>query len=96
MASDSDKGRDEIEADLLNGSIDLVTFTSSSTVTNFLEMFRTHAPTVLLADVKVAVIGPTTQKTAMEYGIQVDMIAKETSVESLVEAIIEAYHTFSL
>ena len=29
------ENRDEIETDLLNGSIDLVTFTSSSTVTNF-------------------------------------------------------------
>ena len=88
VASSSDKGQDEIEADLLNGRIDLVTFTSSSTVTNFLEMFRTHAPAVLLADVKVAVIGPTTQKTAIKYGIQVDVMAKEASVESLVEAIL--------
>ena len=90
VASDSDKGRDEIEADLLNGKIDLVTFTSSSTVTNFLEMFPAHMPEALLTDVKVAVIGPTTQKTAMAYGIQVDVIAKEASVESLVEAIVEA------
>ena len=82
------KDHETIEADLLKGKIDLVTFTSSSTVTNFLEMFPAHAPTVLLTDVKVAVIGPTTQKTAMEYGIQVDMIAKEASVESLVEAIL--------
>ena len=95
VASDGDKGvfdrgflRDEIETALLNGSIDLVTFTSSSTVTNFLEMFPAHAPAVLLADVKVAVIGPTTQKTAMEYGIQVDVMAKAASVESLVEAIL--------
>lgn len=87
------KDPNTIEADLLKGKIDLVTFTSSSTVTNFLEMFPAHAPTVLLADVKVAVIGPTTQKTAIEYGIQVDVMAKEASVESLVEAIIEAYQS---
>jgi uroporphyrinogen III methyltransferase/synthase len=84
------ENRDEIEADLLDGRIDLVTFTSSSTVTNFLEMFPTHEPAVLLADVKVAVIGPTTQKTAVEYGVKVDVVAKEASVESLVEAILEA------
>ena len=85
------ENRNEIEADLLNGSIDFVTFTSSSTVTNFLEMFPAHAPTVLLANVKVAVIGPTTQKTAMEYGIQIDVTAKEASVESLIEAIVGEY-----
>ena len=85
VASES---RDEIEADLLNGRIDFVTFTSSSTVTNFLEMFPTHEPAALLADVKVAVIGPTTQKKAEEYGVQVDVVAKQASVESLVEAIL--------
>ena len=65
VASDGDKRQDEIEADLLNGRIDLVTFTSSSTVTNFLEMFPAHAPTVLLANVKVAAIGPTTHSREM-------------------------------
>ena len=96
VVSDSDKGRDEIETDLLNGRIDLVTFTSSSTVTNFLEMFPAHAPAVLLADVKVAVIGPTTQQTAVEHGVHVDVMAKKATIESLIEAIIEAYHTLSL
>ena len=84
------ENRDDIEADLLNGRIDFVTFTSSSTVTNFLEMFPTHAPAALLPEVKVTVIGPTTQKTVEEYGVPVDVIAKEASVESLVQAIIEA------
>ena len=88
VASDNNKGRDEIEADLLNGSIDFVTFTSSSTVTNFLEMFPTQAPTALLKKVQVAVIGPETQKTAIAHGAQVDVIAKQATIESLVEAII--------
>ncbi len=81
--------RDDIEADLLSGRINFVTFTSSSTVTNFLEMFPAHKPAILLADVKVAVIGPTTEKTAIAYGIQVDVIAKEASIESLAEAVIQ-------
>ena len=89
------ENRDEIETDLLNGRIDLVTFTSSSTVMNFLEMFPAHQPTVLLADVKVAVIGPTTHKTAVEHGVHVDVMAKEASIESLVAALVEAYHNFS-
>ena len=85
----SEGSHETIEADLLNGRIDIVTFTSSSTVTNFLEMFPARTPTVLLANVKVAVIGPTTQKTAVEYGVRVDVVAKDASVESLVEAIVE-------
>ena len=95
VASDGDKRRDDIETDLLNGSIDFVTFTSSSTVTNFLEMFPAHAPAALLAEVKVAVIGPTTQATVMNHGVQVDVIAQETSVESLVEAIVAACYNLS-
>ena len=95
VASDGEKNRDEIETDLLNGRIDLVTFTSSSTVTNFLEMFPAHTPETLLADVKVGVIGPETQKTAIEHGIQVDMVAEKATIESFVEAIIAAYCNLS-
>ena len=87
------ENQDEIETDLLNGSIDLATFTSSSTVTNFLEMFPAHIPETLLTDVQVAVIGSETQKTAIEQGIQVDVVAKKATIESLVEAIIAAYHS---
>ena len=86
------ENRDEIETDLLNGRIDLVTFTSSSTVTNFLEMFPSYTPSVLLANTQVAVIGPTTRKTAVEYGMQVDVVAKKATIESLVEAIIALNH----
>ena len=100
VASDSDNGvfasigfptdvlQDEIKADLLNGSIDFVTFTSSSTVTNFLEMFPTHTPAALLKNVQVAVIGPETQKTAIAHGVQVDVIAKQATIESLVAEIV--------
>ncbi len=91
VASGSDRGRDEIEADLLNGRIDLVTFTSSSTVTNFLEMFPARTPDVLLADVQVAVIGPTTQQTAIEHGVYVDIVAKRATIDGLVEAIVGEY-----
>ena len=84
------ENRETIEIDLLEGRIDFVTFTSSSTVTNFLEMFPAHIPTALLANVKVAVIGSTTQKTAVKCGVHVDVVAKEASIESLAEAIVEA------
>ena len=80
-----------VETDLLNGSIDFVTFTSSSTVTNFLEMFPTHTPAVLLKKVKVAVIGPETQKTASAHAVQVDVVAQHATIESLVAGIVNSY-----
>ena len=79
---------DVIVKDLLDGRIDVVTFTSSSTVTNFLEMFPNHTPANLLENVKVAVIGPSTKATAEEHGVHVDLIAKEATIESLTEVII--------
>ena len=85
------EGREALEADLHNGRIDTVTFTSSSTVTNFLEMFDSHSSAVLLDQVHIAVIGPSTAATAKAHGLKVDMVAKQASVESLAEGIIKFY-----
>ncbi len=80
----ANENHDAIAAQLLNGEIDIVTFTSSSTVTNFLAMF----PADTLTDVRVAVIGPSTQATAEAHSVPVDIVAPEATIESLVEAII--------
>ena len=82
---------DVLEKDLLDGKIDVVTFTSSSTITNFLEMFPHNTPKDLLSKVRVAVIGPSTKATAEEHGVHVDLVAKEATIESLAEAIIAVY-----
>ena len=85
------EGREALEADLHNGRIDMVTFTSSSTVTNFLEMFGSPPPAALLDQVHIAVIGPSTEATAKANRLTVDMVAKQASVESLTEEIVEFY-----
>lgn len=85
------KYSEEIEEDLLTGRIDAVTFTSSSTVTNFLEMFPEQTAKDLLEYVQVAVIGPSTKATAEEHGVRVDLVANEVTIESLAEAIIAKY-----
>ena len=82
------ESRQIIEEALLTGRIDFVTFTSSSTVHNFLEMFPTRTAEELLTNAQVAVIGPTTAATATQHGVRVDIVAKEASIESLVEAIL--------
>ena len=83
--------REAIEADLHNGQINMVTFTSSSTVTNFLEMFGSHPLAALLDQAHIAVIGPSTAATAEAHGLTVDIVAKQASVESLTEEIVEFY-----
>jgi uroporphyrinogen III methyltransferase/synthase len=63
-----------------------VTFTSSSTVTNFVAAAGPEA----LAGVRVASIGPVTSATARRAGIQVDAEAAEYTAAGLVAAILRA------
>jgi uroporphyrinogen III methyltransferase / synthase len=70
---------------LRDGAIDIVTFTSSSTVRNLAAMLNGHIET--LRGPLVACIGPITAKTAEELGLRVDVVASEYTVEGLVRAI---------
>ena len=67
---------------MASGSIDLVTFTSSSTVTNFRELVG-EIPRGLQA----AVIGPITADTAREAGFEVVVSPVEYTVDALVSAM---------
>lgn len=77
-----------IKNDLVEGNIDMVTFTSSSTVRNFIDVFPKIRPTDLLKNTKVGVIGPTTAKTAKKYGVKVDVIAENATIQCLADAIL--------
>lgn len=66
------------------GAIDLVTFTSSSTVTNFRELVGTSAK-----GVKAAAIGPITAQTASKCGFKVVVSPDEYTIPALTEAIRE-------
>lgn len=61
---------------------DLITFTSSSTVENFLGLNLPWPP-----GMKVATIGPITSATAREHGLTVDVEAKRHDIGGLTEAI---------
>lgn len=67
------------------GEIDLITFTSSSTVTNLLHLLGGGAEQIRRA--KVACIGPITGKTCIDRGIEPDIMAKEYTIAGLAEAI---------
>jgi len=72
---------------LENRQIDLVTFTSSSTVRNFASMLPTHRITELLSSVTTASIGPITSQTAADLGVRIDITAKIYTISGLVDAI---------
>jgi uroporphyrinogen III methyltransferase/synthase len=76
---------------LRDGVIDIVTFTSSSTVRNLASMLNGDLETRLRGVSTrplVACIGPITAKTAEELGLRVDVVASEYTVEGLVRALI--------
>jgi uroporphyrinogen III methyltransferase/synthase len=64
----------------------VVTFTSSSTVRNLVEVLG--ADKKLLDSRFIACIGPVTAGTAEELGLRVDLVAKEATVEGLVDALV--------
>jgi len=66
--------------------VDVVTFTSSSTVRAFVDALE--AP--LSARITVACIGPITAQTARDLGLRVDIIAQEYTARGLVEAIVRS------
>lgn len=65
-----------------------ITFTSSSTVKNFIELLgEERAHSSLLDGVKLCSIGPVTSATLKEHELRVDVEAKEYTIPGLVEAI---------
>jgi uroporphyrinogen III methyltransferase/synthase len=71
--------------------ISAVTFTSSSTVNNFVEMVGKSEYKSLMSGVAVACIGPVTARTAQEYGMAVDIMPKDYTIPALVEAMVGYY-----
>ena len=89
----SPEGSDEVLAKLQKGQLDVITFTSSSTVLNFCKLMNEQPISDLLRGVKVACIGPVTANTAKELGIHVDTVAHEYTIDGLIEAICSYYET---
>lgn len=78
---------------LAGGDIDMVTFTSSSTVTNFVGMFGPHKGELCrwMSRVAVACIGPVTARTAEDNGFRVDLIPEEYTIEAFTRGIVEYF-----
>ncbi len=71
---------------LQTGTIDVMTFTSSSTVKNFVEMIGDELKESL-NQVTLACIGPVTAKTAEELGLTVGVQAEQYTVDGLLAAM---------
>jgi uroporphyrinogen III methyltransferase/synthase len=73
----------------LNAHPHCITFTSSSTVQNFVAA----AGAECLRGVKVASIGPITTQTARSLGVEVTAQAREFTIDGLVQAVLEMCET---
>ena len=76
---------------LTEGEIDVIAFTSSSTVDHFAELLKKEDLKKLLKDIAIACIGPVTAKTAKEWGMKVHIQPKEYTILGLSRAIAEYF-----
>jgi len=92
-ASDASSIREMLAA----GQIHAVTFTSSSTVKNFVELVRNGGSPeaseatgrLLPENVIVACIGPITADTARSLGLEPDVVSNEYTIDGLVAALLD-------
>lgn len=71
--------------DILADGIDIATFTSSSTVSNLMELLEGN--TSALKDATIACIGPITAGRAAELGLSAEIVAAEHTIAGLIEAV---------
>ena len=76
---------------LQQGNIDMITFTSSSTVSNFVQLCGGDSLATLAGAAAVASIGPITAKTVEELGGRVAVMAREFTIDGLIAAIIDHF-----
>ena len=83
-----EEGGPDIYRLLLEQGVDIVTFTSGSSVKNFARALGEEQTVDLLARVDVACIGPVTADVADQLGIKTTIMPSVSTVASLVDAIV--------
>jgi uroporphyrinogen III methyltransferase/synthase len=85
----SGKKKNELEELFKENQVDVITFTSSSTVNNFIKIMGSGFK--LPKGVKIACIGPVTAVAAKKAGFPIDIHQKEYTMEGLVGALINYF-----
>ncbi len=76
---------------LLEKEIDVVAFTSASTVRDYVELYGADPLADLLASTSVACIGPVTAEVARTYGIDTTILPDEYTIAGLIAAIVKHF-----
>src|SRR5262245_58288044 len=82
-----------IKRRMQRGQLDVITFTSSSTVVNFVRLLGGGKLSGIVGTAVVACIGPITAKTVEELGGRVAIMAREFTIDGLVTAIVEYFQS---
>lgn len=83
------RGGGDVLRMLDEGRIDVITFTSSSTVRFFIHALESETTDVSqrIHRAQIACIGPITAETARKLGLRVDVIAEPYTIDGLIDAI---------
>ena len=79
--------RDRLK-EVLQSGVDVITFTSPSTVRNFAIALRYVDVSKDLGHARIACIGPVTAEAARDLGLNVNVVADPYTIDALVEAIV--------
>ena len=86
----------ELLKDALEQGLDVLTFTASSTVTNFMDLLDPAAAEKLCrasmsGELTVAAIGPITADTARKLGLEVHLMPADYTIPALVDALVRKF-----
>ncbi|MEW5974859.1 MAG: uroporphyrinogen-III C-methyltransferase [Acidobacteriota bacterium] len=83
--------RERLDEVFLQTPIDMIVFTSSSTVTNLARILAPLTPRDVLAQTAVACIGPITTQTARDWALEVAVQPSQYQVSALIDAILDYF-----
>jgi uroporphyrinogen III methyltransferase/synthase len=84
-------GEPDVYRMLLDRRIDVVTFTSPSSVRSFADLYGAEAAADLLHSTAVAAIGPVTAEAAAQLGIATKIIPAQYTIAALTAAIVQHF-----
>ena len=90
-AGDDRGDRPDVRKLLLDRQVDVVTFTSASTVRNFVTILGGEPAAALLGTTTVASIGPVTAEAAARLGVETAIMPATYTVPALVDAIVDHF-----
>jgi uroporphyrinogen III methyltransferase/synthase len=84
-------GTKKLKEIFLKKKIDVITFTSSSTVNHFFELLKKENMKTLLKGITIASIGPVTTQTAKKSGMRVRIQPEQYTIPGLTQAIVKYF-----